>query len=162
MSDPQPVPPEVQEDLVAYLDGELEETQVEAVERRLSHSPTVRAEAESLQRVWELLDYLPRPRADESFTHRTMGRLTAMRTQSARAAVRWRWAGRIAWAAAVILTAVSSFLVVRHWPRPQPPQPSADEIGLLERRDYWHYYEQIDSVEFLRQLDQPDLFGEEP
>src|SRR5229473_2045109 len=48
-------------ELVAYLDGELNEEAAQVLEARLSREPDLRAEAEALKRTWELLDYLPRP-----------------------------------------------------------------------------------------------------
>src|SRR5438067_8003934 len=67
--------------LVAYLDGELDEAAARALEAKLSNDPGARAEAESLRRTWELLDYLPRAEASTTFTHRTLERL-AVQTSS--------------------------------------------------------------------------------
>src|ERR1051325_5882976 len=67
--------------LVAYLDGELDEAAAQAIEARLSSDPHARAEADTLLRTWDLLDYLPRTEASTSFTHRTLERL-AVRTSS--------------------------------------------------------------------------------
>ena len=61
--------------LVAYLDGELDEHAARDLEARLANDPRARAEAETLRRTWELLDYLPRAEASGSFTHRTLERL---------------------------------------------------------------------------------------
>lgn len=63
-------------DLVAYLDGELDDEATQALEARLSQDPVARAELESLKQVYGLLDYLPRPEPSQSFTHRTMERLS--------------------------------------------------------------------------------------
>src|SRR5262249_17230514 len=67
--------------LVAYLDGELDEASAQALEAKLNTDPRARAEAETLRRTWELLDYLPRAEVSTSFTHRTLERL-AVRTAS--------------------------------------------------------------------------------
>ena len=59
-------------DLVAYLDGELNETASREIERILTHSPVARNEVEVLMRTWEMLDALPMRSASEDFTERTM------------------------------------------------------------------------------------------
>lgn len=71
------------EQLVAYLDGELDDAQAVQVEQRLADRPDMRDQVERLSRTWDLLDLLPTPRATHEFTNRT---LTAVRT-SAPAAV---------------------------------------------------------------------------
>ena len=50
-------------ELVAFLDGELAGDAARAVEARINVEPAYRAEAESLKRAWEMLDYLPQVRA---------------------------------------------------------------------------------------------------
>ena len=58
--------------LVAYLDGELNEAESRAIATKLSLSPTARREVEALEKTWELLEQLPRPKAPENFTERTL------------------------------------------------------------------------------------------
>src|SRR5262245_7111665 len=84
MIDPHPDPDDVdREDLIAYLDGELDEEATRAVESQMNIDPTVRSEVESLKRTWDLLDYLPRPEPSPNFTHRTLDRLSTRETQTA-------------------------------------------------------------------------------
>ena len=66
MPDPQPFTDDDRDDLIAYLDGELQGAAQRRVENRLVTDPTVRAEADSLKRAWDLLDYLPRPEPSSS------------------------------------------------------------------------------------------------
>lgn len=66
-----PVAPELAE-LVAYLDGELDEGSVERVERRLVEEPPLRMEADRLDRTWQLLDSLSEVTAGSEFTRRTL------------------------------------------------------------------------------------------
>ena len=68
------------ENLVAYLDGELNDDAASRVEETLTEQPSVREEVEKLTRVWELLDLLPEPKASAKFTQRT---LSAIQTQQA-------------------------------------------------------------------------------
>src|SRR5690348_13404435 len=51
--------------LVAYLDGELNDAQTRAIATKLTQSLTARREVEALQKTWEMLDLLPRPKASE-------------------------------------------------------------------------------------------------
>jgi anti-sigma factor RsiW len=69
--DQQRLTPTERADLVAYLDGELGDADARAIATKLSNSATARREVESLEKAWELLDHLPRPRAAEAFTART-------------------------------------------------------------------------------------------
>lgn len=50
---------EVDEQLVAYLDGELEPLERDALEARLGRDETLRVRLRQLQRGWDLLDVLP-------------------------------------------------------------------------------------------------------
>jgi hypothetical protein len=168
-------------DLVAYLDGELPEAESRALEVRLNLDPQVRSEAEALRKTWELLDYLPRAEPSPSFTHRTMERISAHVPAVRTSAGRWRWPGwaiGMGWAAAVLLAAGGGYAGVRYLTRPPaeldaphtvPADPLASmrsqeiedllvrDLGLLENR---RLYRHIDDLDFLRGLDDADLFGE--
>src|SRR5262245_34562944 len=104
MSMPAPLDEHDREELTAYLDGELDEEQARAIESRLTRDPAARAEADTLQRTWELLDYLPRPEPSPAFTHRTLDRINTRETQHAAARRRRRrWLAGAGWAAAFLL-----------------------------------------------------------
>ena len=51
--------------LVAYLDGELDDETNQEIERRLSADPEYRLRLQQLQQAWDLLDELPRLSRDE-------------------------------------------------------------------------------------------------
>src|ERR687896_527533 len=63
-------------ELVAYLDGELDDVTTQAVEAKLAINPEARAELDALKQTWGLLDLLPKASPSANFTHRTMERLT--------------------------------------------------------------------------------------
>ena len=63
-------------ELVAYLDGELDEQATQAVEARLATDADARAELDTLKQTWGMLDYLPKASPSPNFTNRTMERLT--------------------------------------------------------------------------------------
>jgi anti-sigma factor RsiW len=145
--------------IIAYLDGELDEAAARRVEARLSRDPAARAEAEALRRTWELLDFLPRAEPPPGFTQRTLERITTPlpATELPR---RWRpWAVGLGWAAAVVVAAGAGFAgVTLLLPREPTDEELARDLTVLENR---RLYEQADSLDFLRLLDGPDLFGDD-
>jgi anti-sigma factor RsiW len=60
------------DELVAYLDGELDRDANRHVERRLSQDAGYRDRLRRLQQTWDLLDHLPPADVDESFTQSTI------------------------------------------------------------------------------------------
>src|SRR5262245_50467965 len=105
MTTPAPLNDDEREDLIAFLDGELDEEKAHALEARITLDPTVRAEAETLKRTWDLLDYLPRPEPSPAFTNRTLDRISMRETELALRPARplRRWLIGIGWAAAVVV-----------------------------------------------------------
>ena len=73
--EPTPKPDPVTEELVAYLDGELDPSQAEVMATKLSLNPKLRAEADSLKRAWDVLDMLPKPKPSASFTAKTISQV---------------------------------------------------------------------------------------
>jgi anti-sigma factor RsiW len=161
MTQPTALTEQERADLVAYLDGELGGEAARALEAKLSLNPSARAEAEALRRTWELLDYLPRPEPSPNFTHRTLSRLPSLRaTQRRPAASRWRgllWGG--GWAAAVLLAALGGYAGFR-WGVPREPDERelVRDLRVIENK---RFYDLVEDLDFLRKLDQPDLFGDE-
>jgi anti-sigma factor RsiW len=166
MNQPSPLSDDDRASLVAYLDGELDEQEARLVEARISQDPAVRAEVESMKRTWELLDYLPRAEPSPNFTHRTVSLVTADHMAAQRASRRRRrWAIGLAWAAAVLVAALAGFGgVTLLAPREPTDEELAHDQRLIENR---RLYESVlvgdakESLDFLRSLDQPDLFGDD-
>jgi anti-sigma factor RsiW len=147
-------------DLVAYLDGELKGDAARALERKLTLDPAVRAEADALRRTWDLLDHLPRPEPSEDFTHRTLQRLAPVRRTVKIARRGWRrWAMGAGWAASVAAALGAGYLGGRAWsPREPGEQEMVRDLRVLENK---RLYEAAEDLDFLRQLDHPDLFGDD-
>jgi anti-sigma factor RsiW len=172
MADETPLSDEERAQLVAYLDGEADEATQRELEARLSRDPQARAEAEALQRTWALLDFLPKPEPSTDFTTRTLSRVGAVRPApsawaatvptTARAGRRWAWwAGT---AAAVTVAVALGFVAGRRPATPAPPaDPESDPLLVQDLRviDNLSLYAAADSLEFLKALDDPDLFGED-
>jgi anti-sigma factor RsiW len=162
--------------LVAYLDGELDEESTQALEARMSTDPKFRDEAEALERTWELLDFLPRPEPSNSFTHKTLERLAisdqlkqASRSSQVMALPGRRrvpqWILGVGWAAAIVMAVGGGLLAAQlFWP-PAPPRetPEIDEhlVRSLRVIENKHLYDPVDDLDFLRALEHPDLFGDD-
>jgi hypothetical protein len=154
------------ENLAAYLDGELDELTAQALEAKLNQDPDARKEVDVLRRTWSMLDILPRPEPSPNFTNRTMERLTLAVPRAAPTAKMaplrpGRWLLTLAWAGAVLigltLGAVAGSLLWR-----EKDDPLAEVIaqhgGVIH---HFLLYEPIIDLEFLKSLDQPELFGDE-
>jgi ferric-dicitrate binding protein FerR (iron transport regulator) len=157
-----PLDDEQREDLVAYLDGELDEETARALEAKLSLDPAVRVEADQLRRTWELLDYLPKAEPSPTFTHRTLDRVSALRptkSQPVPGARRRPWLIGLGWAAAVLLAGTVGYTGVN---LVYPPDRTDEELARdLRVIEYKRLYDVVDDFDFLRELDTPDLFGDE-
>src|SRR5260221_7987301 len=60
------------EELVAYLDGQLDPESARHVEQRLASEETARRRLQQLAQSWDMLDQLPHAAADETFTRSTV------------------------------------------------------------------------------------------
>jgi hypothetical protein len=160
MTTPGPLNEQERADLVAFLDGELTGEAAQAVETRLSRDPAVRAEAEALKRTWELLDYLPKPEPSANFTHRTLSQVQPVRPKAPAGAWKCRpWILGVGWAAALLVASVGGYagynLLI---PREPGEQELVRDLRIIENK---RLYEMVEDLEFLRDLNRPDLFGDE-
>ncbi|HZZ78517.1 MAG TPA: hypothetical protein VFE62_08365 [Gemmataceae bacterium] len=158
-------------ELVAYLDGELDDAATQAVEAKIATDPDARAELDALKQTWGMLDYLPKASPSPNFTNRTMERLSLEKVggrktmpMPGRSSF---WLGRIGWAAAVLMALAGGYAAALYlFPAPQPaaPVPDVDQplIENLRIVEKWRYYENVDDLEFVKKLNQSDLFGEDP
>jgi len=113
MAEPTRLNDEDKANLVAYLDGELDDSEAREVEAKLNIDSKAREEAEAMRRTWDLLDYLPTPPPSPNFTHRTLDRIAAQKSSPNRGrgwgrSYPWLLAG--GWAAAIVFTAAISFV----------------------------------------------------
>jgi len=161
MADTPKLSDEAREELIAYLDGELDDAGVRAVEERLQRDPQARREAEELKKTWEMLDYLPRSRASGTFTTRTLTQLEFRRRQERKTRRLLRLVGTAGWAAGLLAAGLLSFWLTY---RPQPLPENADappdaDRRLLEQPRYWEMYDKVGNVKYLKELE--DIFGGE-
>jgi hypothetical protein len=166
MPDPQPLTDADRDELVAYLDGELTPEEQQRVEARLSRDPRARAEADTLQRAWDLLDHLPRPEPSRDFTDRTLSRVSALRPVAP--ATPWYRRPAVtysAWAAVALLALALGYWLTppAHTVPPQPVDLETDPVYRQESRLIEHLplYLAVERLDYLLALDTPDLFGDD-
>ncbi|MSU79913.1 MAG: hypothetical protein EXS16_17715 [Gemmataceae bacterium] len=161
-------------ELVAYLDGELDEAATQAMETRLATDPAARAEMDTLKQTWGMLDYLPKASPSSNFTNRTMDKLTlenfvptpAAKTQPMPSRSR-PWIVAAGWAAVVVVAVVVGFFAVSHLapapthadPQHDPDLPFVRHLRIVEK---WRWYENIDDLDFAKKLAHPEMFGDDP
>jgi anti-sigma factor RsiW len=183
MAESQPADEAVDAELIAYLDGELDEGAAKEMERRLNQEPELKTAAERYKRTWELLDYLPQPDPSPTFTTRTIDKMAVLRpmqasisqpmspiaaepvkeiTVPATKIAIWRW---LAVAAVALLLfvfgyGISGFSGRRH---AQPDEREVQEQMARDLRvlDHWNLYQYGDDVTFVETLARPDYFGED-
>ena len=151
----------LEEEFVAYLDGELDADASRRVEERLATDASVRQELHRLERSWQLLERLPRAEVDESFTQSTIEMLAvkaAEDLEKERAREPRRQSRRLAAAAAVALIAIALGYTISRWQWPDPNEQLVRDLPVLENLDQ---YRQIENIEFLRQLHEQGLFKDE-
>lgn len=146
--------------LVAYLDGELNEAESVAIANKLSNSVSVRREIEMLQKTWQMLEILERPQVDEDFKSRT---LTEARLQPH---LEDRWLTplthgtqyvvgvlfRLAILAAVAGLGYAATALL--WP--DPSQRLIQDLGIAEHLDA---YQAVGNFEFLSELERRPEFN---
>jgi anti-sigma factor RsiW len=151
----------IDEQIVAYLDGELDRETATRVERQLADDPSYRARLARLQQAWDMLDTLGRTEADDSFTQSTMSMVSVKaEEQSQEDAARQRSRRALAWAGAglaALAVAITSYAIVRYR-LDEPNRELVRDFPVIERIDE---YRNIDSVEFLQALQSEGLFAAE-
>ena len=133
---------------------------------RITSDENVRKEANSLRRTSELLDYLPKPEPSPNFTNRTVERLTAQRAAIPPAPARQirPWVAALSWVAAMFLVAIIGYTVERSVVRQrQAEQERALDNSLVQDLhviENYQRYQHADDIDFLQNLSEPDLFGD--
>lgn len=154
-------PTALEEDLVAYLDGELDDEASRRIERLLASDAKVRAMLQGLDRSWQLLDRLDRASPDEAFARSTLEMVAVaaeedLQKQQAqlprRQRIRWLLGG--GW----ILAAGAAGMLAVALLRPSPNRQFLEDLPILENLDQ---YRQVEDIEFLRLLDREGLFAKE-
>jgi len=153
----------LEEQLVAYLDGELDDEGVRRVEELLATDSKVRERLERFEGTWDLLDHLEQAHLDEVFTRTTLEMVAVAAAddvqQQQDQAPRLRRKRWLIGSTGVLAAGLAGFLAVfLFWP--DPNQQLLRDLPVLERLDQ---YRQIDDFHFLELLleNQEDLFAAE-
>lgn len=151
------------EELVSYLDGELDDTDADRLEQQLSADPPLRSYVETLDRTWRLLDSLEEAPASGEFTQRTLASLDAVSAEpdSTQALMSLSQFGRVfrsgpwlsvaGWTLAGFIGTSVGLLLARSAP---PGRGELDERRLFNDLDLLQQYKTLRPVpdtEFLRQ-----------
>lgn len=151
----------IDEELVAYLDGELSPEDATRVERRMAEDPRYNARLNQLQRAWDLLDTLQRTEADDHFVHSTVAMVAVQAAEDAKSqqmkTVRSKGFAGLALTALVLFSALGTYAVVQRR-LDRPNRQLVRDLPVIERVDE---YRNIDSLDFLRQLEREHLFASE-
>ena len=153
--------PNIDEELVAYLDGELDAEAVTRFESRLAEDTELHQKLQQHRRTWELLDELPRTDVDDQFTQTTVEMVAisvadqvenASRNDSLRAKLGWLIGGVVAVAASVVGYAWVASIVAA------PNRQLVEDLRVIENLDE---YRAVEDIEFLRALEREGLLATE-
>ena len=149
------------EEIVAYLDGELDREAALVIERRLADDPAFRARLTRLQQAWDLLDNLGRTEADENFTQSTVAMVTVKASDESAAghnqAHRRKLLGWAGLGGLALVAAVAAFVVVDRRLNNEN-RALVRDYPVIERIDE---YGNVESVDFLKRLQKEGLFAAE-
>lgn len=151
----------LEEQLVSYLDGELNAEDSRRIEAQLAGEPAVRDKLVELQRTWDLLGELEPAAAAADFTRSTLEMVTVAaaeeKSETQLAIPRMR---RRRWVLAIstaLLAGAAGFLaVVVFWP--QPERQLLRDLPVVENLDQ---YRHVGDLDFLRHLAQQHWFDQE-
>ena len=147
------------EQLVAYLDGELPAEAQRQLELKLAEDAWSRDRLRHLQQTWDLLDHLPNAQTDRSFTRTTVEMVATkasedvgaqQRAMERRARLRWVYGGALA-AATLAVGYLACWLL---WTARVDRQ--VRDLPVVENLDL---YRNAESIDFLRELDSRGLFA---
>jgi anti-sigma factor RsiW len=151
----------IDEEIVAYLDGELDSEAEAHVVRRLSEDAAYRSRLGQLQHAWDLLDNLRRTEADDDFVNSTVAMVAVQAEQESKSQqLRIVQQRSLAWLAlaAVALVSMAGGYVVFHRRMTRDDRNLVRDLPVIERVDE---YRSIDDIDFLKRLERENLFAAE-
>ena len=164
------------EDLIAYLDGELDEGAASRIEQALSQDSSLQVQADVLAQTFEMLEVLSPPKASQEFTQRTMEsvHLSSVESPDADADLQAetleapvlvspttpiRTATGVnapsaalmsLWAAGLVVSAATGFLMTNQWIG-RATHDERHDMPLIERLDV---IRSVDDLEFIKSLEE--------
>jgi hypothetical protein len=152
---------QLDEQLVAYLDGELQPEATRQIENLLASDAHVRQRLNQLAASWDMLDQLPRATVDDLFTRTTVEMVAlagedevaqARVADPARRRRRWLEAGIATLAAAIV-----GFVLVAVG-MPDQNEALLRDLPVIKNLEL---YRDVDDIGLLKQLQKANLFPEE-
>jgi anti-sigma factor RsiW len=159
----QAVADSIDEELVAYLDGELDPQAAARVERRLADDASYRARLAQLQRAWDMLDTLQRADADDDFVRSTVAMVTVKAEGDAKTgAMRAVRKQSFAWLALVSVALISAAgtYALSYYSLSRDDRQLVQDLPVIERLDEYQAIAPL-GVDFLERLNHEGLFGPE-
>lgn len=152
---------ERREDLVAYLDGELDQATHEMIEASLAQNQVARHDLNQLSRAYDLLNFLPTATPQADLTQRTMSRIEVRSSQVWEAGKIWspgirRFFLGMIWCAILCAVAAGSYQASRNF-IPAPADLLLQDLPVILKADR---YSVIESTTFLRALHDQGVFEE--
>jgi len=151
----------IHEEIVAYLDGELDVEQIQRAEARLTSHPDYQRRLQQMQRAWDLLDTLPHAQVDESFSRSTIEMVAVSADEelqqvqmSAASRTRRTWLS----GAGFTLTSAAAGFALALGLAPRANDGWLRDLPVIENVDV---YLHADSVEFLQILHEEAIFDDE-
>jgi hypothetical protein len=152
----------VEEQLVAYLDGELDGESCRRIEELLAVDPEVRRKLHWLEQTWEALDELETAPVGEDFTRTTMEMVALAAEEDVRKSLEeaprrrrrtWLLCGGGMLAAG--LAGFLAFTLIASNPNRELNKALVQNLPVLENLDK---YQQVQDIKFLRMLEESGLF----
>jgi len=146
------------EQLVAYLDGELDAAARTEIEDRLAADHDLREQLLRLQQTWDCLDELPATNVDEKFTQTTMAMATVAASQeltTIESQTASRQTMRTIFMTGMLVASLLLGLLVAASLWPDPNGQLLNRLEIFVRLDA---YQSVQDVEFLRQLQEQQFF----
>jgi len=153
--------PDLDAQLVAYLDGELDVDESRRIEEALATDPKVRNLLQQLERSWELMDRLPRAEVDENFARTTVEMIAVQAEEDLeREQKQLPRRRRRAWlvgAGGLLAVAAAGFVLVTIF-SPRQNDELLMDLPIIENLEQ---YRQTEDIEFLRLLEKQGVFDQE-
>jgi uncharacterized membrane protein affecting hemolysin expression len=153
MSDSSPKRELIDEELVAYLDGELTPEQSQQVEARLGTDPEYRQRLRQLEHTWELLDELPPTDPTATFTRSTLEMVVSRATKDQNQLSKniFTIPLRVIVMLGLPLALGAASYGLTRWYQSVPYADLLKDLTIIENVDVYSKAEQIEFLELLRQ-----------
>jgi anti-sigma factor RsiW len=174
------LPDEGDEELIAYLDGELDARKKKEIESRLQTDAKSRERLKAYKKTWELLDTLPKVEPSKAFTEKTISKIEPIlvtKTSPPFASAVKSEAPfvptisappkapfpRILFSLAVLVGLAFGFFgrsaLLANRARQAEREKDAQVAREQRILEHLHLYKYVDDIQTLHDLDSPEYFG---